>query len=221
MHSSATGTAGFATILANIPVHPPAAGSIKTKLAISKPGDKYEQEADRITEQVMGMPAPQLQRTPVQHHDAGRDKHLQRNPIARAITPLIQTPGSEGATASDAVTNQIAATSGGGSPLPESSRSFMESRFGMDFSQVRIHTGDYAARLSRDLSAKAFTVGRDIYFNTGNFSPESSEGKYLLAHELTHTAQQGAVPSGRLGAQLMIQKADGIKRRPLSVNLRR
>jgi hypothetical protein len=148
------------------------------RLAISKAGDKYEQEADRIAEQVVGMPAPQLQRT------------------ARAITPLIRANGSEGATANDVVTDRIASTRGGGSPLPESSRSFMESRFGMDFSQVRIHTGDYASQLSRDLNAKAFTVGSDIYFKAGNFSPESSEGRYLLAHELTHTVQQGAAQQG-------------------------
>jgi Domain of unknown function (DUF4157) len=209
--SATTVSTRFGHDFSLIPVHSPAAGSIQTKLAIDKPGDKYEQEADRITAQVMGMPAPQLQHTPVQHHDAGRNKHLQWNPIARTITPLIQPQGSEGAAASDIVTNQIASTRGGGNPLPESSRSFMESRFGTDFSHVRIHTGEYAARLSSDLNAKAFTVGRDIYFNSRSFSPESSEGRYLLAHELTHTVQQGAVPSGQLGAQLMIQKADGDK----------
>jgi hypothetical protein len=72
----------------------------------------------------------------------------------------------------------------------------MEARFGMDFSRVRIHTGDDAAQLSSDLNAKAFTVGSDIYFNSGNFSPESSAGRYLLAHELTHAVQQGAAQQG-------------------------
>jgi hypothetical protein len=154
---------------------------MQMKLAINRPGDKYEQEADRIAEQVVGMPAPQLQRT------------------ALAITPLIRANGSGGAAANDVDADRIASTRGGGSPLPESSRSFMESGFGMDFSQVRIHTGDYAAQLSRNLNAKAFTVGSDIYFNTSNFSPESSEGRYLLAHELTHTVQQGAAHQGAAG----------------------
>ena len=159
---------------------------IQTKLAINKPGDKHEQEADRIAEQVVGTPAP----------------------IAQTITPLIQAKGSGGATASEAVTTEIAATRGGGSPLPASSKQVMENRFGTDFSRVRVHTGDYAARMSRDLHAKAFTVGSDIYFNNGTFSPESQAGKHLLAHELTHTVQQGAAPKG---AQLAIQKADGDK----------
>lgn len=209
--SATTASTRFEHDFSRIPVHPPAAGSIQTKLAINKPGDKYEQEADRIAQQVMGMPPPQLQRSSVRHQDAGGAQHLQCNPIARSITPLIQAKGSGGAIASNGVTEQIASTRGGGSPLPESSRSFMESRFGTDFSHVRVHTGDYAARLSSDLNAKAFTVGRDIYLNSKNYSPESSEGRHLLAHELTHTLQQGALPSGQLGAQLMIQKADGDK----------
>ena len=71
--------------------------------------------------------------------------------------------------------------------------SFMESRFGTDFSDVRIHTGGEAAQLSRDLDAQAFTVGNDIYFNNEKFAPESAEGRHLLAHELTHTIQQGGI----------------------------
>jgi len=70
----------------------------------------------------------------------------------------------------------------------------MESRFGADFSEVRIHTGEYASSLSKDLNAQAFTVGRDIYFNDGKFSQESFDGKHLLAHELTHVAQQTSLP---------------------------
>jgi hypothetical protein len=66
----------------------------------------------------------------------------------------------------------------------------MESRFGADFSNVKIHTGSYATQLSKDLNAQAFTVGNDVYFNEGKYQPESSEGKHLLAHELTHVIQQ-------------------------------
>ena len=75
--------------------------------------------------------------------------------------------------------------------MPGSTKSFMESRFGTDFSDVRIHTGDYATQMSGELNAQAFTVGSDIYFNRGKYSPESDHGRHLLAHELTHTIQQG------------------------------
>ena len=83
-------------------------------------------------------------------------------------------------------------TRGTGSSLPAETRSFMESRFSADFSGVRIHTGETAVQMNREIHAQAFTYGNDIYFNSGKYSPSSSEGKTLLAHELTHTIQQGA-----------------------------
>jgi hypothetical protein len=67
----------------------------------------------------------------------------------------------------------------------------MQSRFGTDFSSVNIHTGDEAIQMNRELNAKAFTVGSDIYFNQGQYNPNSDDGNHLLAHELTHTIQQG------------------------------
>ncbi|MDZ7695034.1 MAG: DUF4157 domain-containing protein [Balneolaceae bacterium] len=75
----------------------------------------------------------------------------------------------------------------------DSVRNYMEPRFGADFSNVRIHTGSEAAKLSQDINAQAFTHGRDIYFNNEKYNPDSSSGKHLIAHELTHTIQQGAV----------------------------
>jgi hypothetical protein len=93
--------------------------------------------------------------------------------------------------ASETTTNQINGSKNSGSPMPAHTQSFMESRFGYDFSDVKIHSGGDAANMAGDLNAKAFTVGNNIYFNRGNFSPDTSEGKQLLAHELTHTLQQG------------------------------
>lgn len=78
-----------------------------------------------------------------------------------------------------------------GAPLPPSVRRFMEPRFGADFSNVRVHTGEKAADLNQQLSAKAFTVGNEVFFGKGQFQPDSHDGKELLAHELTHTVQQG------------------------------
>jgi hypothetical protein len=120
--------------------------------------------------------------------DCEKDEEAQRSPL----THFIQNKNSgDKVTASDKVSQQIQTTKGGGSAMPQTTKSFMENRFGTDFSNVRIHTGDYAAEMSKQLSARAFTVGNDIYFNTGKYSPETSEGKNLLAHELTHTIQQG------------------------------
>jgi hypothetical protein len=79
---------------------------------------------------------------------------------------------------------------GGGRPLPESTRAFFESRFDQDFRQVRIHTDNEAAETAQALKARAFTVERDIVFASGQYVPEATAGKTLLAHELTHVLQQ-------------------------------
>lgn len=117
------------------------------------------------------------------------EESIQRKPFN--ITPFIQKSGIDGGgRASDAVSNKIESSRGGGSIMSESSRSFMESRFGMDFSGVKIHTDSNASQLSQELNAQAFTVGSDIYFNEGKYNPDSDSGRHLLAHELTHTIQQ-------------------------------
>jgi hypothetical protein len=74
----------------------------------------------------------------------------------------------------------------------------MESAFGADFSGVRLHTDADAVQMNREVNAYAFTHGRDVYFNEGTFNPSSREGKHLLAHELTHTLQQGGNQIRRL-----------------------
>ena len=78
-----------------------------------------------------------------------------------------------------------------GTPLDRSTRAFFESRFGMDFSKVRIHTGAEAASSARDVAARAYTVGDRIVFDGGQYAPHTQEGRKLLAHELTHVVQQG------------------------------
>ena len=88
------------------------------------------------------------------------------------------------------MSEQINASRGNGSGLDRNTRGFMESRFGIDLSGVRIHTDTQATKMSRDLSANAFTVGGDIYFKNSLYQPNSESGKHLLAHELTHVAQQ-------------------------------
>jgi len=90
------------------------------------------------------------------------------------------------------VSSNIQSSMAVGSPLPTTVRRFMEPRFGADFSGVRIHTGNESANLNRQLNAQAFTVSNHIFFGKDRLNPENPEGKELIAHELTHTIQQGA-----------------------------
>jgi hypothetical protein len=77
-----------------------------------------------------------------------------------------------------------------GQPFPESVRAFFEPRFGMDFRGVRVHADARAAQLVRAVNARAFTVGRDVFFGAGEYAPEIDKGRRLLAHELAHVIQQ-------------------------------
>lgn len=120
------------------------------------------------------------------------------------LSPFIQTKANDDGYTDDAVSSKIQSTRGGGQALPETTKTFMQSRFGTDFSNIKIHTGNYAAQLSNQLNAQAFTVGNDIYFNSGKFSPSTSQGKKLIAHELTHTIQQN---NNKVSAQPKVQRS--------------
>lgn len=87
---------------------------------------------------------------------------------------------------------------GGGQPLPESVRAFYEPRFGHDFSQVRVHTDAQAAETARVLNARAFTLGENVVFGAGQYVPGVSEGRRLMAHELTHVVQQSGSNGSRI-----------------------
>jgi len=93
-------------------------------------------------------------------------------------------------TAPSWVSQKIQDAKGKGDTMSDGTRSFMENRFGSDFGNVKIHNNTASHELSTKLNAQAFTVGNDVYFNRGKYNPESSSGKHLLAHELTHTVQQ-------------------------------
>jgi hypothetical protein len=175
--------------------------SLQPKLTVGAANDQYEQEADRVTQQVMSMPTPPsvvTGQTSVKGHIPEHDEMAQTKPLAATITPLVQRAPSDstGSFQPGADFESRLSSSGGGSSLPASTRAFMEPRFGADFSGVRLHTGSEAAQLNRAISAQAFTHGRDIYLGEGKNDLESSAGKQLLAHELTHTIQQGtSVPT--------------------------
>lgn len=174
----------------------------QAKLTVGQPGDKYEQEADRVAEQVMRMPDPgnaeraaineQAQGARLQRECSECDEELQRQPIEEEEEETLQTKEESGRTpeVSPALQGQIQAMRSGGQPLPASVRGFFEPRFGRDFSQVRVHNDAMAAESARAVNAKAFTIGRDIVFREGQYSPDAPTGKRLLAHELTHVIQQ-------------------------------
>jgi hypothetical protein len=162
---------------------------IQCKLTVGAVDDPLEAEADAMADKVMRMPENTFIQRKCKHCE--EEEKAQRKPLASFIQKK-ETSGS-GTVVSDTVNNQIASTRGGGSSLDSATKNFMESRFGSDFSDVRIHTGQYASQLSSDLNAQAFTVGNDIYFNSGKYTPESNSGKFLLAHELTHTIQQQGI----------------------------
>ncbi len=103
--------------------------------------------------------------------------------------------GRDGGQASHATGEAIHRAKGGGRPLPEGLRGKMEQGFGADFSQVRVHADGEAQALNKNVGAKAFTTGSDIFFGKSGFNPASSSGQELLAHELTHVVQQGAARS--------------------------
>ncbi|SHJ38608.1 eCIS core domain-containing protein [Aquimarina spongiae] len=103
-----------------------------------------------------------------------------------------ENPGNTGLNTPSSIGRSIRNTRGQGSPLPGGVQSQMESGFGADFSGVRIHTGSESVAMNQTLGAQAFTNGNDIHFNQNRFNPATTEGQTLLAHELTHTIQQGA-----------------------------
>ena len=117
--------------------------------------------------------------------DCEKEEKLQKQ-------PAIQRSANGKSQASPAIAKKISASRGSGQSLPKNVNSEMSNKMGADFSNVNIHTDNTAVQMSRDLGANAFTVGNDIYFNQGKYNPSSSQGKRLLAHELTHTVQQGA-----------------------------
>ena len=112
--------------------------------------------------------------------------------------------------------NNLSSSKGQGIPMPASTQQHMQSRFDADFSSVRIHTGSYAENLSTSIHAQAFTHGGDIYFNSGKYSPHTESGGTLLAHELTHTIQQGAAKtnSSKSSSQNSVQRKNIIQRVP-------
>jgi hypothetical protein len=175
--------------------------ALQTKLKIGPPGDKYEREADRVADQVMRMrdievsaktnASNSIQGNSIQLRRPGGNNGTKSGKGEEEETLQKKEASSSTPEVTPKLESSISAVSAGGQPLPESVRAFHEPRFGVDFSQVRMHTGSQAAETVKSINAKAFTVGHNIAFGGGQFAPESKDGQRLIAHELTHTIQQG------------------------------
>jgi hypothetical protein len=154
---------------------------IQTKLRVGAANDRYEQEADQVADQVVG------QESSVKSQEADG---IQREPT---VSPIQRDGGEAGFETNQEFDSNLSRANSGGSPLPDTIRREFEPKMGTDLSQVRVHTGPDSASLNNQIQAKAFTHGRDIHFNAGQYQPNTVQGKRLLAHEVTHTVQQGGV----------------------------
>lgn len=150
---------------------------------------KAEQPAAGIS----GMDLPsQMGNRAFVRHVAGSTAGASSSPVQRAATR------SQGAGPLDSeIEADIRGAQGGGRPLDDHVRGDMESHLGTDLSAVRVHADSRGDALSRSVQADAFTTGTDVFFRSGKYSPDSGDGRKLLAHELTHVVQQasGTVPT--------------------------
>lgn len=169
---------------------------IQPKLAINQPGDQYEQEAYRVADQVMRRehigpvhegPLP-IQRM---CSECEEEQNIQRKSSDCREDEGIMAKSQGGLPGtSEQFEQELHSSRGGGQTLAPDTQNYMSQSFGRDFSQVRIHTGNKSSEMNRSIQAKAFTHGSDIYFNSGQYNPNTQDGKHLLAHELTHVVQQ-------------------------------
>jgi hypothetical protein len=151
---------------------------LQTQLAINEPGDRYEQEADRIADQVLATPVSAAVSTapPRIRRFSGQDNGRMAA-VPASVDQVLASPGS---------------------PLDPALQQDMEQRFGHDFDRVRVHSDMAAAQSARDVNAKAYTVGHHIMFGAGQFAPGLLNGRRLIAHELSHVLQQSGPTTGLL-----------------------
>jgi hypothetical protein len=179
---------------------------VQAKLEVGAPGDAYEEEADRVADQVLRMPGPAAtddDELPVegdgvpavQRLCSDCEEGLQRRPEGddeqAAVLQPARAPGVSAPVPSSETEARIHGLPGGGQPLGAAERAFFEPRLGRDLGPIRIHTDPDAAGTATALRAQAYTYGRDLVFAPGRYAPDTHSGRRLLAHELTHSIQQG------------------------------
>lgn len=187
---------------------------IQTATKVSSPNDPAEKEADTTAKQIMRMSIPEGSITPVKTESGTVFRQVKQDEKEKQVQRQLRSPyinrfadsgvftrrdetlqrKAEGQpNVASSVAADLQNSMASGSPLPPSVRRFMEPRFRANFSTVKVHTGDRAAKLNRQLNAQAFAMGNHIFFGKDQFKPDTQDGKELIAHELTHTIQQGVV----------------------------
>lgn len=194
-NSTTTDIARVGHDVSRIPAHAKVPVKTETKLTVNTPRDVYEQEAERVSEQVMRLPERSLQRAcsggggcprcQMDEHRRLQTKHVDSTESGQTVAPPIV---------------EEALANGGGS-LPGGLRADMEQCFGHHFGRVRLHTHALAAESAAAVGARAYTVGPDVVFAAGEYAPDTDAGRRLIAHELAHVVQQDAAraPNGRAG----------------------
>lgn len=158
---------------------------VQAKLKIGAPNDKYEQEADRVADQVMRISEPCFSASsafppPIKNNKSSGKYRVQAKGTGQPRMTTVDFVGG------------IQGLQGNGQSLSRSERHFFEPRIGYDLSRVKVHTDRRAADMTHEIHARAFTHGHNIVFGKGQYQPHSNQGKRLMAHELTHVVQQGA-----------------------------
>lgn len=138
----------------------------------------------------MNMPESRAQRWPIEEAEKENPLNTKERP---GHIPAV-TPGLE---------SRIVSLRGDGQPLDPATRTFLEPRFGQDLRQVRLHTDSKVTDTAQAVEAKAFTLGRDIVFGAGQYTPETTKGKHLIAYELVHVGQQSR---SRLSSSSLVQR---------------
>lgn len=167
-------------------------------LKVSKPNDVAEIEADQIADRVMRMSIDDAnQKSNASHTQnsihrkcdacAEEEEEFTETPVMRKEAFASAAPTPPPADTPPSMKNVI---NSGGRPLDRETRNFFEPRFGADLNHVRVHTDTYAAQTARSITAKAYAIGSNIVFGSGEYRPESEAGRHLIAHELAHIIQQ-------------------------------
>ncbi len=160
---------------------------IQAKLVVGSVNDPLESEADRIADEILRTPSPDLSipPAPLQINRRYSRRNVEGSPL--------QPDSLEQPRMRDGATSMIErALRSPGRPLDPATRAYFEPRFGQEFSNVRVHSDAAAGESARQLNALAYTVGSDVVFGSGGYSPGTEVGRHLLAHELTHVVQQSA-----------------------------
>ncbi len=187
---------------------PWAASGSHSKLEVGESDDPLEREADRIADQVMRSPDPGSHFTPTQPRISAKCGSCEEEEQEEADQKLLTTPSTQGTAPSEApvIVDEVLRSSG--RPLESGVREFMEARLGRELGDVRIHTDGLASQSTEAVSARAYTVGRNVAFRRGEYAPHTTGGRRLLAHELAHVLQQqGQAGAGNAGASQPLSRS--------------